>query len=141
MPALFVDTSAFYALADADDRNHERARTVFERRAEAGEACTSDYVFVETWSLIRARMGRGAALRFWDAMRTSVARVLGVSSDDLRRARAIVAAWPDQDFSLIDATSFALMERHGIDEALALDAHFRVFRAGPGRRRPFRVVP
>jgi uncharacterized protein len=141
VPSLFVDTSAFSALADADDRNHAAARGVFARRAEAGEACTSDYVFVETWCLVRARLGRDAALRYWDAMRTGLVRVLGVSSDDLRRARAIVATWPDQDFSLIDATSFALMERHGIDEALALDAHFRVFRAGPGRRRSFVVIP
>ena len=35
----------------------------------------------------------------------------------------------------------SLTKRHGIDEALALDTHFRVFRTGPGRRRAFRVTP
>lgn len=141
MPALFVDTGGFYAVADADDRGHETATPVFEARGRAGDLVTSDYVFVESWCLIRARLGRPAAMGFWDAMAAGTVRVLGVGSDDLRRARAIVREWADQDFSLVDATSFALIERHGIAEALALDGHFRVFRAGPRRSRALRVLP
>jgi predicted nucleic acid-binding protein len=141
VPACFVDTSGFYAVADADDVGHSATRPVFEARGRARELVTSDYVFVETWCLIRARLGREAAMSFWDAMVGGTVRVLGVGSEDLRRARAIAREWSDQDFSLVDATSFALCERHGIDDALALDAHFRVFRAGPRRQRALRVLP
>ena len=141
MPALFVDTSAFYAVADASDRHHADAAALFERRAQAGDLLTSDHVFVETWCLIRARLGRPAGLRFWDAMTGGVVQVLGVSSADLTRARRIVREWPDQDFSLVDATSFALMERRSVSEAFTFDTHFRVFRTDPGRSRPFTVVP
>jgi predicted nucleic acid-binding protein len=80
-------------------------------------------------------------MRFWDAMETGVVQVLGVRSDDLVNARAIARAWPDQDFSLVDCTSFAVMEGRGLEEALAFDAHFRVYRYGEARRRAFRVVP
>ena len=141
MPATFVDTGAFYAAADTSDRNHGLAAAVFVARATAGELVTSDYVFVETWCLVRARLGRGVAMRFWDAMRTGVVRSIGVGSADLIRGRAIAEEWSDQDFSLVDCTSFALMERLSIDQAFAFDAHFRIFRAGSRRQRAFRVVP
>lgn len=140
MPAIFVDTGAFYALADIGDRNHGAARSVFEVRGTAGELVTSDYVFVESWCLIRARLGRGAAMQYWDAMQSGVVKTYGVTSSDLANARAIAASWPDQDFSLIDCTSFALMERLKLDEALAFDSHFRVYRYGRRRERAFRII-
>jgi uncharacterized protein len=138
VPALFVDTGAFYAAADQSDRHHRAAAEAFQTRA--GELTTSDYVFVETWCLLRARLGRTAAMRFWDALGGGGIRVLGVGSQDLVRARAIARAWKDQDFSLVDCTSFALMERLRMDEALAYDEHFSVYRYGPARRRAFRIV-
>ena len=140
MPAIFVDTGAFYALADSGDRNHGTASSIFEARGMAGDLVTSDYVFVESWCLIRARLGRDAAMRYWDAMQSDVVKTYGVTSTDLASARTIAKAWPDQDFSLIDCTSFALMERLRLDEALAFDSHFRVYRYGMRRERAFRII-
>ena len=141
MPALFVDTSAFYAVADESDRHHREARTLFVDRGISGDLKTTDYVFVETWCLVRARLGRNAAMKYWGAMESGVVQVLGVRSEDLTRARTISRSWSDQDFSLVDCTSFAVMERLGIMEAFACDDHFRVYRFGRGRRGAFRVVP
>jgi predicted nucleic acid-binding protein len=141
VPAIFVDTSAFYAVADESDRHHIAAREVFLRRGEAGELATSDHVFVESWCLIRARLGRGAAMRYWDAMETGIVQVLGVCSEDVVHGRDIARDWSDQDFSLVDCTSFAVMEGRGIEEVLAFDVHFRIYRYGEGRWRAFRVVP
>lgn len=140
VPAIFVDTGAFYALADRGDRNHGAAASVFEARGTAGDLVTSDYVFVESWCLIRARLGRNAAMQYWDAMQSGVVKTFGVTSEDLSNARTIASSWPEQDFSLIDCTSFALMERLRLDEALAFDNHFRVYRYGPRRRHAFRIV-
>jgi predicted nucleic acid-binding protein len=140
VPAIFVDTGAFYALADRGDRNHRTARNVFEARGTAGDLVTSDYVFVESWCLIRARLGRDAAMKFWDAMQSGVVTTYGVTSSDLARARAVASSWQDQDFSLIDCTSFALMERLKVDEALAFDNHFRIYRFGSKRQRAFRII-
>ena len=141
MPALFVDTSAFYAVADESDRHHARAEAVFVSRATAGDLVTTDHVFVETWCLIRARLGRKAAMRFWDAMARGVVRMFGVRTADLVRAREIAREWDDQAFSLIDCTSFALLERRRIPEVLAFDAHCRLYRFGPQRRSGLRVLP
>lgn len=125
MPALFVDTSAFYAVADESDRHHEETRALFASRGVVGDLKTSDHVFVESWCLIRARLGKAAAMKYWDAMETGVVQVYGVKSEDLTRARRIARAWEDQDFSLVDCTSFAVIERTGIAEALALDTQAR----------------
>ena len=57
-----------------------------------------------------------------------------------------MAAWvmgedfPDQDFSLVDRTSFAVMERLGLERAASFDEDFAVYRWGPGRRRAFDVL-
>jgi len=139
--ALFVDTSGFYALADASDRHHVEARELFVPRGAAGDLRTTDHVFVETWCLIRARLGRPAAMKYWEAMESGVVQVLGVRSEELSRARDIARRWSDQNFSLVDCTSFAVMEARGIEEALAFDAHFRLYRYGPRRGRAFRVLP
>lgn len=141
MPDLFVDTSGFYAVADRSDAHHEEARALFEARGELGELVTTDHVVVETWMLLRARLSRAAAMRYWDGVMTGVVAVLGVTGAEFALARRIAAGWPDQDFSLVDLTSFAAMERRDIGEALAFDGHFRVYRFGPGRRRAFRVLP
>jgi predicted nucleic acid-binding protein len=53
-----------------------------------------------------------------------VHRVLG---EDEVRAREIIFRYVDKDFSYVDATSFAVMERLGIEEALTLDNHFRQY--------------
>ena len=140
VPAIFVDTGAFYAVADSGDQNHSAARNMFEARGTAGDLVTSDYVFVESWCLIRARLGRTAATQYWDAMQSDVVKTYGVTSKDLANARAIASSWPDEHFSLIDCTSFALMERLRLDEALAFDNHFRVYRYGLRRQRAFRIV-
>lgn len=141
MPRLFVDTGAFYALADRSDRHHHAARAAWLEAAESDELLTTDHVVVESWLLVRARLGRPAAIRWWDALRRGPVTVIGVSSRDFERAREIVAHWQDQDFSLVDSTSFAVLERLGIDRAFAFDHHFRLIRLGERRERALTLVP
>jgi len=135
----FVDTSGFYALADRSDRHHLAARSALSRRA-GSEWITTDHVVVETWLLVRARLGYSPALRFWDDLAAGLATVAGVSSADLVQARAIAAAWRDQEFSFVDCTSFAFLERLGLSHALAFDTHFRIYRWGAGRRRKLQLL-
>ena len=50
----------------------------------AGEPLvTSDHVLVETWTLLRWRIRRQAAERFWDGLRSGVASVEPVGIADL----------------------------------------------------------
>jgi uncharacterized protein len=137
--AVFVDTGAFYALADRNDPGHQAALDQVGRVAPRG-LVTTDYVFVEASSLIESRLGPDAARRYWAGMRGGAAALLGVLGVDLARAWAIVHAWPSESFGLVDATSFAAMERLGLRDVLSFDRHFRIYRYGPGRRRAFRPL-
>lgn len=135
--SLFVDTSMWYAAADRGDRSHGRAVEVLS----AGEALvTTDHVLVETWFLVRARAGREEAERFWGGLRGGLAVIESVGAADLERAWAVGEAFPDQDFSIVDRTSFAVMERLGIERAASFDRDFAVYRFGPRRERAFTVV-
>jgi predicted nucleic acid-binding protein len=134
---FFVDTSIWYSAADRRDASNQRAKEILEADEPV---LTTDHVLVETWLLLARRLGRDAAERFWEGIRGGGARVEGVGEADLDHAWTIGQAWPDQNFSLIDRTSFAVMLRLGLDRAASLDDHFAVFRYGPGRRRAFEVL-
>lgn len=135
--SLFVDTSVWYAAADASDRSNTRAKEILS----TGEPLvTTDHILVETWTLLRWRLSRDAAERFWEALRGGVARLEPVGPADLEAAWAIGRDFPDQDFSLVDRTSFAVMERLGLERVAAFDDDFAVYRWGRGRRRAFEVV-
>ena len=140
MLKIFVDTSAFYALADESDHNHALAKDAYASLIKE-RLVTTDYVLLECWFLIGRHLGRETAIRFWDSLRSGIVELISVSVQDQDRARGIINKFPDQDFSLVDASSFATMEREGIKTAFAFDAHFRVYRFGKDMRRYFDVVP
>ena len=135
--SLFVDTSAFYAASDRGDQAHARANELLgsERRL-----VTTDHVLVETWSLINIRGGHVAAERFWGALRGGVAAVEHVTAADFEAAWAIGERFGDQSFSIVDRTSFAVMERLGVHRAVAFDDDFAVYRFGSRRERAFEVL-
>lgn len=135
--SVFVDTSAWYAAADADDSGHERAaRRIREFK---GQLLTSDHVLIETWFLATRRLGRDAAERLVNGIRMGIARVEPAIVADLETAASISAAFPDQSFSLVDRTSWSIMQRMGIHEAISLDSDFSVYRFGRDRRQAFTV--
>lgn len=135
--SLFVDTSAWYAAADRDDRSHRRATSILG----AGEdLVTTDHVLVETWLLVHHRLGRKAADGFWEGLRSGVAEVEPVVAADLEVAWAMGDLFPDQDFSIVDRTSFASMLRLGLRRVASFDDDFAVFRFGPARRHAFEVL-
>lgn len=95
---------------------------------------------VETWSLLHHKLGRNVAERFWEGLRSGIAAIEAVGPADLEAAWEIGVSWRDQDFSIVDRTSFAVMRRLGIERVASLDEDFAVFRFGPKRRQSFSVI-
>jgi predicted nucleic acid-binding protein len=127
----------FYAAADRGDRSNDRAKQMLT----AGEQLvTSDHVLVETWLLLAHRLGHPVAEGWWDAVRMGAAAVEPVTAADLEVASAIGRDFPDQDFSIVDRTSFAVMQRLGVQRAASFDQHFAIFRFGRNRDRAFEIV-
>ena len=135
--SLFVDTSIWFAAADSSDMNNIRAKAILK----AGDSLvTTDHVLVEAWTLLHHRLRPSAAERFWEGLRSGIATIEPVGLADLEAAWQIGLSWGDQDFSIVDRTSFAVMQRLGVERAASLDDHFAAFRFGPKRRRSFTIV-
>ena len=94
----------------------------------------------ETWLLLAHRLGYGLAERWWEAIREGATAVEPVTAADLEVAFAIGASFRDQDFPIVERTSFAVMQRLGVLRAATLDEHFAIFRFGRDRRRAFEIV-
>lgn len=135
--SLFVDTSIWYAAADVSDFSNARAKAIL---AATELLVTTDHVLIETWTLLRHRIHRRAAERFWEGLRNGVATVEPVGVADLEAAWQIGTSYRDQDFSIVNRTSFAVMRRLGIERVASLDADFAIFRFGPNRRFAFTIV-
>jgi len=66
-----------------------------------------------------------------------LARIHWASPGEERPALAYFTRHPDQTYSFVDCLSFVVMEKRGIDEALAVDSdltHRFTARPGPLRR-------
>ncbi len=126
---LFIDTSAFLAIEDADDKNHESALS-FREELKTGRSAyrllyTTNYVFDEAITLIRMQIGHSAAVSFGDALKKSESiRELNVTEKIDFDAWNIFKKYKDKDFSYTDCTSFAMMDAEEIAFAFAYDKHF-----------------
>lgn len=97
-------------------------------------------MLAESWRLIHHFLSAHAAEAFWEGLRSGVATIEQTTSADLEAAWAIGRRFSDQDFSLVDRTSFALMERLGITKVISFDNDFAIFRYGRDRNRAFELL-
>jgi len=134
---IFIDTSVWFGAANIRDRHNARAKRLL---AENPSPLLTDHVLVETWRLLNSRVHRQAAESFWSGIRSGVATLEKVTAADLEAAWAIGEIFPDQNFSIVDRTSFAVMERLGLTRVASFDDDFAVYRYGRGRDRAFEVL-
>lgn len=126
---VFVDTGAFFAIENERDRHHAAALDVRDELMAGGERLvTSDYILDEVYTLIRMRVGHGAAVDFGESLRASrFFRTEPVMTADLEAAWRIFKRYDDKPFSFTDCTSFALMERLKLKAAFTFDRNYREY--------------
>jgi uncharacterized protein len=135
MRSVFVDTSAFVALRNRSEVEHDAARRALAGLlAEGASLFTSNYVFAETYTALMVRVGRREAIEWGNRFREGRAiDLVRLDRPIEERAWAILEQCEDKRWSYVDATSFALIERDGNGAAFAFDAHFA--------QRGLRVLP
>jgi predicted nucleic acid-binding protein len=126
MKSVFIDTSAFVALRNSSEAEHERARSALADLIAEGVALfTSNYVFAETYTALMVRVGRDEAIEWGRRFRAgSAIDLVHLDRPTEERAWEILEGHGDKRWSYVDATSFALIERDGGGEAFAFDVHF-----------------
>jgi predicted nucleic acid-binding protein len=119
----FADTSFWYAYQDRSDTHHSDALALIG--PGAGRVVTSNHVLGETWTLLRRRGGHHAAVGFIDRVnRLPELEVFHVDEAIEADAWRWLRSHDKRRYSFVDATSFAVMRRRRIREALAFDADF-----------------
>ncbi len=131
--ATLVDTSAHYALADSGDAFHSVAvEFVKQLRREGAVLVVTNFIIAEVYGLLLLRLGRYVAFSYTKSLLDGIDKgtiwLERVTEVDEERAWEILRTYEDQDFSYVDATTFAVMERLNLTRAFAFDRHFDVFR-------------
>lgn len=123
---IFVDTSAWYALADAGDINHRRASAfLMESISEYKKLVTTNHIMGETYTIIRYRLGYTAARKFLSNIEISQrTNRIFVSEQIEQKAYQLLERYSDQDFSFIDSTSFVVMKKYKLSDSFTFDKHF-----------------
>lgn len=133
---VFVDTSAWYALASSSDGDHRAAQAIYAELVDRDEALvTSSYTVAETMGLMQRRLGWRPLELFSAAVRT--VDVAWIDEALHREAEAILFARRKRGITIVDAASFAVMTSRGVDTAFAFDDDFA--REGFGLLRPRRA--
>ena len=93
-------------------------------RAERASLVTSSYVLVETYALLRGRIGIGAVRIFREAL-VPLVEMLWVDEVAHERALDELLLRNTRKLSLVDATSFVLMRANRVERAFTFDGHFQ----------------
>jgi len=121
---VFVDTSALYALMAPEDSQHQAAVSCFEGLGEEGAVLVStNYILLECVSLLQRRHGFERAKRFL----VKASAMMDLTWIGAGEHLAAVQRWTqagNRGLSLVDCTSFAVMDAQGLRRAVAFDAHF-----------------
>jgi uncharacterized protein len=126
MERIFVDTGAWYALIDRKDPDHHAVLSALQ--GYRNRLVTSNFVFDETITLLRYRLGWHFARQFGEQLLDGkLAQLARISAADERNAWAIFTRYDDKSFSFTDCTSFAVMQRLQLDRAIAIDSDFRAY--------------
>lgn len=119
----FVDTSFWIALRFRRDARHLDARAIWE--AGVGPLVTTPLVVGETWTFLKRRAGHDRAVQFLDAVaKLADLTVRHVDEDAEAEAWRWLRRHDERNYSFVDATSFVLMRRMRIRQALAFDGYF-----------------
>ena len=131
MSHVFIDTWAWYVLADQDDPDHDIAQAAIEELIERNvRLLITNFVVDEAATLIRYKLGHEEALEFLRTTDELVAEeyltIVQVTKEHEELAQKIFERYADVEFSYTDCVSFVVMQELKVPEVLTSDRHFTI---------------
>ena len=120
---IFVDSSFWIAQQLRTDRNNATARRL-QQDYELATLVTSNAVIGETWTYLRRKSDHARAVAWLDRVRSIGCSVLQVDEQLEGEAWAWLRRHDERAYSYVDATTFAIMRKLRIRDALAFDGDF-----------------
>lgn len=122
---IFVDTSAWFAVVDENDKDHIIANSQFKTKSSA-KFITSNLVIIESLGWLRYKRGKSQAVKLGERLLYSPDILIErVGRADEVKSWKLFQKLDGRGVSMIDCTSFAVMRRLKIKEAFAFDEDFK----------------
>lgn len=130
MRDLFVDTSAWDAIADGNDSNHQRAMAFKGEIAGRHHLVATNYILDELYTLLLLNLGYRHAVDFkiqLDVLeRAGILEVIWVTEEIAAEAWDVFEQFNvDKQWSFTDCVSYVVMKRRGLNEVFTFDRHFQ----------------
>lgn len=123
---VFVDASAWVAIANRKDRNHKEAVQIFRRLlGSSTRLIATTWTAYEALTIVKSRLGFSQAERLWARIKSrSVVDLIRI--DEQIESDALELFWrhKDKTWGVVDCSSLIVMEIVGCRQAFAYDGHF-----------------
>lgn len=130
---IFVDTNAWVALADDNDKFYPQANSWFHEDS-GRNFITSNLIVLETLGWLRYKRGKKLAVESGKRLLLSPdIKVEKVSQTDEEKGWTLFQKLDGRGISMIDCTSFVVMKRLRVKEVFTFDQDFK--------RLGFKVYP
>ena len=127
-PSPFVDTSGWANYLIKTEPFYAEASKLFQYYFQNKiELVTSNYVMAELSALLYSplRVTKTQQIKIFDVIKmASWVKIIHIEQAMELRAYQLWKSRPDKNWSLVDCTSFVLMESEGITTSLTSDHHF-----------------
>lgn len=124
MTGAFIDTSALLTLLDRDEDNHARAVATWAALLSGGLPLhTSNYVLLESAAVSQRKFGLASVRTLKEVFRPLLV-THWVTPEEHERAELALITANRRQLSLVDCSSFVVMQHLGVQRCFAYDAHF-----------------
>ena len=123
---IFVDASAWVAIANRKDRNHREAVQVFRRLlGSSSRLVATTWTAYEAVTIVKSRLGFRQAERLWDRIESkAVVDLIWIDRQIERDALELFWRYKDKKWGVVDCSSLVVMNVLGCRHAFAYDSHF-----------------
>jgi uncharacterized protein len=128
MSTMLVDTSGWGNLIDPTQPFHAKAASLYRlARQEKHRIITTNYIISEVVALLTSplRIPKSQIIAFMQSLKSSpYVEILHINPETDAQAWQLLTNRADKAWSLVDCSSFVIMQQEKITEALTNDHHF-----------------
>jgi hypothetical protein len=128
MNKIFVDTSGWGNLVDVQQQFHHETKLIYQTAKQKGSRLiTTNYVIAELAALLTSplKIPRSKSIGFIESIKTSsLVDIIHIDESLDSKAWDLLVNRTDKNWSLVDCSSFVIMQENNISEALTTDHHF-----------------
>jgi predicted nucleic acid-binding protein len=128
MSKIFVDTSGWGNLVDVQQQFHHETKLIYQTaKQNSSRLVTTNYVITELVALLTSplKISRNKSIGFIESIKTSsLVEIIHIDESLDSKAWNLLINRIDKNWSLVDCSSFVIMQENNISEALTTDHHF-----------------